>query len=85
MLDTVAHSLYTHCGIEYTEVDGQYLVAEVSDPPLLPFETPMRWQDPFDEGTLTMRSDGSAVYHGDMGLIVHFKPAPIFFEPPGCY
>lgn len=84
-LEIVPHTLYTHCGIEYTEVDGSLMVADISDPPLLPFETPMRWQDPQDTGKLSIRSDGTAIYHGDSGLIMRFEPAPPLYEPPGCY
>ena len=84
-LETVPHSLYTHCGIEYMELDGGFWLANVDDRPLLPFETTMQWADPWDEGTLSMLSDGSVVYHGDLGLVMQFLPAPVGYQPPGCY
>jgi hypothetical protein len=32
-----------------------------------------------------MLSDGSVVYHGDLGLVRQFLPAPVGYQPPGCY
>ena len=72
VLETAPHSLYTHCGIEYTESDGALWLADLSDRPLLPYQTTMRWADPWDEGTLSILSDGSAIYHGDLGLVMQF-------------
>ncbi len=84
-LDTKQHRLPTHCGIEYTELDGAFWLADVNDLPLLPYETAMRWADPFDEGTLSLLSDGSAIFQGSLGLVMRFLPAPSGYQPPGCY
>jgi hypothetical protein len=84
-VEEFSHSLYTHCGIEYAEIDGRFWLADVDDVPLLPLETQMEWDDPMDHGTMTILSGGSAVYRGDKGLLMRFTPAPAQYVPPGCY
>jgi hypothetical protein len=67
-------SVYTHCGVESAHIDGRWwhasppLYGKVSGPPA-------GWDDPYQEGTLTMESADRAVFEA-LGQRVVFVPAP---------
>lgn len=55
-------SVYTHCGVENVRIDGRWWHAQ---PPVYNKERtgpPAGWDDPFQEGTLTVESPDRAVF-----------------------
>ena len=61
--ETVDHSMYTHCGVESTLINGR--VWNATDPLYSSPEKlgpPDGWGDPYQDGELTLQSAGSAVF-----------------------
>ncbi len=68
-------SVYTHCGVENTRIDGRWWHAK---PPLYDEKgggPPAGWGDPYQEGTLTVESADRAFFEA-LGQRVVFVPAP---------
>ena len=67
-------TVYTHCGVENLRIDGQWWHAK---PPVYGPERggpPAGWGDPYQEGDLTIESDGRAVFEA-LGQRILFVPA----------
>jgi hypothetical protein len=67
--------MYTHCGVESARIDGRWWHAS---PPLYDksqIGPPAGWGDPFQNGTLTVKSAHRAVFEA-LGQQVVFVPAP---------
>lgn len=68
-------SVYTHCGVENVRIDGRWWHAK---PPLYNQERsgpPEGWDDPYQNGTLTMVTQDRAVFEA-LGQRVVYLPAP---------
>lgn len=68
-------SVYTHCGVENVRIDGRWWHAQ---PPLYNEDRsgpPSGWDDPLQQGTLTIESAQRAVFEA-LGQRVVFVPAP---------
>jgi hypothetical protein len=70
---SVVASLYTHCGIYATKLDGAWYLAT---PPVSPRQTYLAgWRDPVDTGTMHIRADGIATFTSQSGNVANFKRA----------
>jgi hypothetical protein len=61
--ETVDFSMYTHCGVESTRINGR--VWNATDPLYSSLEMlgpPDGWGDPYQDGRLTLQSAGRAVF-----------------------
>jgi len=68
-------SVYTHCGVENVRIDGRWWHAK---PPLYNEDQtgpPAGWDDPSQQGTLTIELSERAVFEA-LGQRVVFVPAP---------
>jgi hypothetical protein len=62
------YQLYTHCGIEWTKIDGTFWRAEhpLSDGSGNP---PAGWDNPFQNGTLVLVTPTSARFNSPAGRV----------------
>lgn len=68
----VAYSLYTHCGINDANIAGRWFQA---DTPLFDssgVNPPNGWDNPYQQGTITMLSATVAQFRDPQGHIVRF-------------
>src|SRR5665811_1637483 len=72
--------IWTHCGIEAAEIDGQLFVVDIDNPPLMPLNSEYTWGNPFEDGTYVPQSDGSVIFTGQGGLVQRFVPAAGDYE-----
>ena len=68
-------SVYTHCGVENTRIDGRWWHAKPSLYDEKGGGPPAGWGDPYQEGTLTVESADRAVFEA-LDQRVVFVPAP---------
>ncbi len=75
--------LYTHCGVRGADVGGVWFAA---DPPLVGpgGDPPAGWGDPYQRGTLTLRTQDEAVFRDDLAHEVEVRAAPESERPPPC-
>jgi hypothetical protein len=74
-VESIRFSVYSHCGIESARIDGHWWHA---DPPLYNDERtgpPEGWDNPYQEGRLTVESAERAVFEA-LGQQIVFVPAP---------
>ena len=69
------YSLYTHCGIKEALVDGTYFAADtpLSDGNGNP---PAGWDNPYQQGNITLLSPSVAVFQDVRGHVVQFHARP---------
>ena len=69
------YRLYTHCGIHSAQINGQTFYA---NPPLSDGSgnPPSGWGNPYDDGTMTLRSPGVADFSDWLGHSAHFTAGP---------
>jgi phosphate-selective porin len=68
----VAYSLYTHCGIDEATIAGRRFQA---DTPLFDSSganPPNGWDNPYQQGTITMLSDTAAEFRDAHGHVLRF-------------
>jgi hypothetical protein len=72
---TEPYDLYTHCGIREANIDGRWFVASdpVWDGAVNP---PSGWGNPYQHGTMTLRSATEAVFTDAAGHRVVFTLRP---------
>ncbi len=72
---TVNYRLFTHCGVHAAEVDGITFFAQ---PPLDDGSgnPPPGWGNPYDDGTLTLVDQHTAVFRDPAGHKVRFTDRP---------
>ena len=70
-----AYRLYTHCGVLSASINNQTFYA---DPPLSDGSgnPPKGWGNPYDDGTMTLKSATSAEFRDDAGHSAHFTTTP---------
>jgi hypothetical protein len=75
---TASYRLYTHCGIRSAQINGEtfYAVPILDDGLGNP---PFGWGNPFDDGQITLHTDGTAEFRDSAG---HF--ATFTSHPPGA-
>jgi hypothetical protein len=74
--------LFTHCGIGHTMIDGRYYVA---DPPIRgSVGPPPGWHNPMQRGTMTLFTNGTALFTDDAGHRVQFVAHRAPRTLPGC-
>jgi hypothetical protein len=63
--ETYAYKLYTHCGVQWTRIDGTWWETR----PIVKGEDglPSGWGNPYDAGKMTIVTDRTAVYEGPDG------------------
>ncbi|MFI9813467.1 hypothetical protein [Saccharothrix variisporea] len=71
----IPYRLYTHCGIDEAKIGDTYYEA------LTPLHDgahnpPPGWDNPYQDGTMTLLSDTEAVFRDDKGHEVAFKARP---------
>jgi hypothetical protein len=68
-------ALYTHCGIREARIAGRYYVV---DKPLGDGNgnPPAGWNNPFQDGTMTLSSPSTAVFRDSKGHHVTFRLRP---------
>jgi hypothetical protein len=73
--EAVPYQLYTHCGIDEARLGSTYYeaVTPLSDGAGNP---PEGWDNPVQEGWMTVVSDGRAVFTDDAGHEVAFRVRP---------
>ncbi|AWW43441.1 hypothetical protein [Streptomyces cadmiisoli] len=71
----IPFDLYTHCGIEEARIGSTYYEA---DPPLSDGadNPPAGWENPTQQGTMTLVSQTEAVFRDDRGHEVVFRARP---------
>lgn len=80
--DTYDYLLFTHCGVEWTRIDGAWWRATpLGDAAGNP---PSGWGNPYDAGQLHVVDDTSAVYSGGPGVDVEFKRTDRVEMPVNC-
>jgi hypothetical protein len=69
------YRLYTHCGIDEARIGNRYFEAvhPLSDGHGNP---PAGWENPFQQGTMTLLSTSEAVFRDDAGHHVLFRVRP---------
>jgi hypothetical protein len=77
------YELRTHCGIADTFFDGRFWVA---DPPLDDgsHNPPRGWDNPTQEGTISLLAADRAQFRSDRDLVARFRPAPASYESAEC-
>ncbi|WP_411108398.1 hypothetical protein [Streptomyces sp. c-19] len=72
---TMLFDLYTHCGIDEARIGSTYFEAEtpLSDGSGNP---PDGWGNPYQRGTMTLKSATEAVFTDDAGHEVRFRARP---------
>ncbi|KQX50794.1 MULTISPECIES: hypothetical protein [unclassified Streptomyces] len=70
---TIAFDLYTHCGIEGTYIGSTWFAADI---PLSDGEGNAGWGNPYQHGTMTLKSETEAVFTDDAGheIVFHARP-----------
>lgn len=73
-LETYEYTLYTHCGIEWTRIDGVWWQASapLNDGNANP---PSGWGNPYDKGEMEVVDAATAIYRGG--------PSDVEFERTG--
>jgi hypothetical protein len=73
---TVPHfALLTHCGVDEAKIGGAFYEAET--PLIGPARSaPPGWDNPYQEGTMTLGSPGAAVFRDHLGHEVRFRLRP---------
>ena len=79
---TYEFSLYSHCGIEWAQIDGDWwrttrLDTGTGNPPA-------GWGNPFHAGQLTLTDDDTAEFSGPNGPIVFRRTDSTQGDPLGC-
>jgi hypothetical protein len=68
-------ALLTHCGVDEAKIGDRFYEAET--PLIGPVRSsPPGWDNPFQEGTMTIVSPGSAVFRDRLGHEVRFRQRP---------
>lgn len=80
--ETYDYVMYTHCGIEWTRIDGVWwrtnpLNAGNANPP-------PGWGNPYDDGELHVADEDTAVYRGGPGVEVEFERTDTVDAPFAC-
>jgi hypothetical protein len=72
---TISYRLFTHCGVHSAEVNGNTFFAQ---PPLDDGNgnPPPGWGNPFDNGSLTLVDQHTAVFRDSAGHAVTFTDRP---------
>jgi hypothetical protein len=72
---TIAYRLYTHCGVRSVEVNGRTFFAQ---PPLDDGNgnPPHDWGNPYDDGSLTLVDQHTAVFQDSTGNTARFSDRP---------
>lgn len=81
--ETVTFYALTHCGVEHARIGGHWWTAQE---PLSTGEggsAPPGWDDPYQQGRLTLESASRAVFRAH-GEEVVFQRNADDREPPGC-
>jgi hypothetical protein len=68
------YRLYTHCGIEWTNIDGSFWQADhpLSDGSGNP---PAGWGNPFQQGTLRLVNGTTAIFKSSEGSVTFHRTA----------
>jgi hypothetical protein len=70
------YQVYTHCGIIWAYFNGRYWKAN----PVLDDgnrNPPPGWDNPYDNGSMTLLDDTTARFTSRNGLTAHFQPLPV--------
>lgn len=79
---TFAHTIWTHCGIEWTQIGGDWWrTVPLDDGHGNP---PPGWDRFRQEGTMTITAPDGAVFVDTEGRSLLFWPAAAGEAPPGC-
>lgn len=80
---TYGYTLYTHCGIEWTRIDGVWWRAStpLNDGNGNP---PSGWGNPYDEGVMDIANGATAVYRGGPNGHVEFERTDVVDAPFAC-
>lgn len=80
--ETYDYTLYTHCGIEWTRIDGVWwqTPTPLSDGNANP---PSGWANPYDKGQMDIVDDSTAIYRGGPGE-VEFERTDVTDAPFVC-
>lgn len=74
--------LYTHCGIEWSRIDGVWWQSTPLDDGNA--NPPAGWGNPYDEGEIEIVGDTTAVYRGGPGAEIEFERTDIVEAPFSC-
>ena len=81
--ETVKFYVLTHCGVEHARIGDHWWRVET---PLAKGDSgsaPAGWDDPYQEGRLTLESEQRAVFEAAGDEVVFLRTADDA-EPPGC-
>jgi len=79
--ETYDYVLYTHCGIEWTRIDGLWWRTTVRGDDGNP---PSGWGNPYDAGRLVIVDQDSATYSGGPGDDITFERTSLAEAPFHC-
>lgn len=81
--EAVTFFVLTHCGVEYARIGDHWWRAEKPLASDGGGSAPAGWDDPYQEGRLTLDSEQRAVFEAEGDEVVFLRTAGDA-EPPGC-
>ena len=80
--ETYDYALYTHCGIEWTRIDGVWWRTDPLDDGN--GNPPPGWGNPYDSGELHVVDETTAIYSGGPDVDVTFERTDLVEAPFFC-
>jgi hypothetical protein len=75
--------MYTHCGVEHARIGGRWWTAQTPLTDATGVNAPTGWDNPYQEGRLTLESAERAVFVAHKTEVV-LLPAGTSEPPPRC-